>query len=115
MRDASPVVLGGEGKVIEADEAYHGKKGRPDAKQAPSSGAPYLKAGKAAEKRPIFALVERGGAARAFSMPTVSAKNIREKLAQHADRRSRLHTDESNLYPTVGKRLCRATRRSTTA
>ena len=73
MRDASPVVLGGEGKVIEADEAYHGKKAVP----TPSKhrrGAPYLKAGKAAEKRPIFALVERGGAARAFSMPTVSAQ-----------------------------------------
>jgi hypothetical protein len=47
-------------------------------------------------------LIERGGEARAFSMPVVSGKNIREKLVTHADRRSRLHTDESPLYKSVG-------------
>jgi hypothetical protein len=98
--DRSP--LGGEGKVIEADEAYHGRNQIP----TPSphrQGRPYIKSGKKAEKRPIFALVERGGAARAFSMPIVRGKNIRERLVTNADRKSRLHTDESNLYPRVGE------------
>jgi hypothetical protein len=36
-------------------------------------------------------------------MSTVNAKNIREKLVTHADRKSRLHTDESPLYPKVGE------------
>jgi transposase-like protein len=103
MRDANPAPLGGEGKVIEADEAYHGKKETP----TPSKhrrGRPYLKSGKSggAQKRAIVALVERGGEARAFHMPVVTGKNIREKLVTHADRKSRLHTDESNLYPSVG-------------
>ena len=35
-------------------------------------------------------------------MPVVTAKNIREKLVTHASRQSKLHTDESNLYPRVG-------------
>jgi transposase-like protein len=101
MREINPSPLGGEGKVIEADEAYKGRKQIP----TPSKhrrGAPYIKKGKAAEKRPIFALVERGGPARAFSMPIVTGKNIREKLVTNASRKSRLHTDESNLYASVG-------------
>ena len=101
MRDISPLPLGGEGKIIEADEAYHGKK-----KVAEPSrhrhGAPYIKKGKAAEKRAIFALVERGGPARAFHVPVVNAANLREKLVTNASRKSRLHTDESNLYPRTG-------------
>jgi transposase-like protein len=101
MREPNPGPLGGEGKIVEADEAYHGKKEKP----TPSPhrhGRPYIKSGKSAQKRAVFALVERGGEARAVHMPVVTAKNIREVLVTHADRKSRLHTDESNLYPTVG-------------
>jgi transposase-like protein len=102
MRDASPSPLGGEGKIIEADEAYHGRVETP----APSpkrKGRPYLKRNATKQKRPIFALVERGGEARAFHMPVVTSKNIREKLVTHASRKSRLQTDESALYPRIGK------------
>jgi len=102
MRDANPSPLGGEGQVIEADEAYKGKKEIP----TPSprrKGRPYIKKGKAAEKRPIFALVERGGAVRAFSMPQVTGKNVRDALVRNASRKSRLHTDESQLYAAVGE------------
>ena len=102
MREIAPAPLGGEDKVIEADEAYHGKKEIPTPSRH-RRGRPYIKKGKAAEKRPIVALVERGGEARAFSMPVVTGKNIREKLVTHASRKSRLHTDESRLYETLGK------------
>lgn len=103
MRDPNRSPLGGEGKIVEADEAYHGKKEKP----MPSPhrrGRLYTKSGKSggAQKRPIFALVERGGEARAFHMPVVTAKNIRVVMVKHADRKSRHHTDESNLYPRVG-------------
>ena len=101
MRDTDPSPLGGEGKIVEADEAYKGKKEIP-VPSASRKGRLYIKKGKAAEKRPIFALVERGGAARAFSMPHVTGKNVREKLVTNADRKSRLHTDESRLYDAVG-------------
>jgi transposase-like protein len=102
MREENPSPLGGEGQVIEADEAYKGRKEIP----TPSpkrKGRPYIKSGKAAEKRPILALVERGGAARAFSMPQVTGKNVRDALVRNASRKSRLHTDESPLYTAVGQ------------
>lgn len=101
MTEPNPAPLGGEGKIVEADEAYYGKKETP----VPSPqrrGRPYIKKGKAAEKRAIIALVERGGEVRVRHMPKVTSKNIREFAVTHADRKSRLHTDESNLYPSFG-------------
>ena len=101
MTDPNPAPLGGEGKIVEADEAYHGKKENP----TPSKhrrGRPYTKKGKKNEKRAMVALVERGGEARVTHMPVVTSKNIREFAVKHADRKSRLHTDESNLYPSFG-------------
>ncbi len=35
-------------------------------------------------------------------MPKVTFNNIHEFAGQHADRKSRRHTDESNLYPSFG-------------
>ena len=101
MREPNPSPLGGEGKVVEADEAYHGKVETP-IPSAARKGRPYLKRDLSKQKRPIVALVERGGEVRAFHVPHVTAKNVRDVLVKHADRKSRLHTDESNLYPTVG-------------
>lgn len=102
MREVSDAPLGGEGKVIEADEMYQGKKKDPE--PSPNRrGRPYIKKGKAAEKRAIFGLVERGGEARAFHVGRVTAANLRKKLLDNADPRSRLNTDESTLYPTTGE------------
>jgi transposase-like protein len=103
MCDPKPPPLGGEGKVIEADEAYHGKR-ETQVPRSRNATKVFTKRGLGggAQKRPIFALVERGGGARAFHVPHVTAKNLREKLVTHADRKSRLHTDESNLYPETG-------------
>jgi transposase-like protein len=106
MRETSPIPLGGAGKIVEADEAYHGKRETP---REPQRHDKYrtkpTKRGKGggAEKRPIVALVERGGEVRAVHMNTVNAKNLRDFMVRNADRKSRLHTDESNLYPTLGR------------
>jgi transposase-like protein len=110
MRDPDPSPLGGEGKVIEADEAYHGKRETP---REPRPKDKYrtkpTKSGKSggAQKRPIVALVERGGEARAVHMNTVTGKNVREFLVKNASRKSKLHTDESNLYPAIGAEFAR--------
>jgi hypothetical protein len=37
----------------------------------------------------------------------MTAKNVREMLVRHADRKTRLHTDESKLYPVVGEEFSR--------
>jgi hypothetical protein len=104
MTDPNPVPLGGEGKIVEADEAYHGKKEIPTPPSPQRQGRPYLKSGaKKAEKRTIVALVERGGEARVFHMKgRVTAENLRDVIVRNADRKSRLHTDESKLYVTMG-------------
>lgn len=102
MREANPSPIGGEGKVIEADEAYLGKAENAVAVKkrytAPTKGGRSGPAG----KRPIVALVERGGEVRAVHMPQATAKNVRNLLVKNASRKSRLHTDESRLYPPVG-------------
>jgi transposase-like protein len=104
MRDTDPALLGGEGKIVEADETYHGKRETPRVPSAQRKGRPFTKSGKGggAEKRSIVALVERGGKARAQHMNTITAKNMSEFLALNADTKSRLHTDESKLYPALG-------------
>lgn len=87
--------LGGEGKTIEADEMYHGR--REDGYVSPQrKGKPYL-------KRTVVGLVERGGQVSTFHVQHATKASVRDILVQNADRQSTLYTDESNLYPVTGK------------
>ena len=104
MADLKSSLIGGEVKVIETDETYHGKKKNPEPSPA-RKGRPYVHSGKAAAKRPVVALVERGGEARAEYMRCVTSENIREFMDRTVDYRSRLHTDETVLYPSLGKQF----------
>jgi hypothetical protein len=105
MADPSPAPIGGEGEIIEADEACHGRKKAPSEMPAYRKGRPYTKSGQngGARKRPIVALVERGGEARATHMGHVTAKNIGGFMAKAVDTKSRLMTDESKLYGSLGE------------
>jgi transposase-like protein len=109
MGETSPGPIGGEGKVVEVDEAYHGKAEVPV--RARNRVPKPVKSGRSgvANKRAIVALVERGGEARAVVMTgkAVTAKNVREIMVRHASRKSALHTDESRLYPEVGKEFAK--------
>jgi hypothetical protein len=86
--DGSP--LGGEGKTVEADEAYIGGK---TWKQAYRKTAP---------KKIIVALVERGGRARSFHIANIDAGKLRGALVTNVDRASHLRTDGSVVYTRVG-------------
>jgi len=104
MRDPAPKPLGGEGRIVEADEAYHGKRQKPVERSRNAVRKPTKKGRSGpAMKRPIVALVERAGEVRATHMHQVTGKNLREFIDRNADKRSRLNTDESNLYPEIGK------------
>lgn len=93
--------LGGEGKTVEADETYHGR--REDGYVSPQrKGRPYLKRKKPL-KRTIVGLVERGGRVRTFHVKHATKGSVRDILVRNADRKSILYTDESNLYPATGK------------
>lgn len=84
--------IGGENKTVEADESYVGGKAR-NAKR----GKPPPK------KQAVFSLVERGGEVRSFHVANVSAEALRPVLAKHASRKSYLMTDDSPVYPKIGK------------
>jgi len=84
MRDPHPVPLGGTGKIVEADEAYHGKRETPRIRNKYSPPPTKRGKGGGADKRPIVALVERGGEARAKHMNHVTGKNLRDFIVRNA-------------------------------
>jgi transposase-like protein len=96
--------MGGDGKVVEADETYFGSI--PEAKRRKSNtrGRPYSNSPHGAKhKRAILALVERGGEVRSFHIPGAYLGNVVDVVRKNIARESRLHTDESRLYSAVGK------------
>ena len=101
MRQGGLAPLGGGGKIVEADETYYGRVERPRTKR--TDGRPYLKGGKSANKRPILALVERGGNVRTFHVPVADGGTVNKIVRENIARESRLHTDESTLYPDIGR------------
>lgn len=101
MRDPNPSPLGGEGKIVEADEMYHCKRETP-AQLSRGRVRKPTKSGKSgpAEKREIMALVERGGEARAKHVNHITGKNLRDYVVRNASRKSRLKLRNGLLYAT---------------
>lgn len=91
--------IGGEGKTVEADETYIGKKEgwkpNPNATKGGKTGG--------AAKRTVVGLVERGGKVRTFHIERATKDNVREILVRNVSRDTNLYTDESRLYTTVGE------------
>ena len=86
--DAGP--LGGQNKVLEADETYVGGKARNRKNHVPP-------------KEAVFSLVEREGKVRSRHVPAVTAKNVRLAIVTQASRDSYLMTDESPVYTKLGE------------
>ncbi|HJR55303.1 MAG TPA: IS1595 family transposase [Rhizomicrobium sp.] len=98
-----PGPMGGEGKVIEADETYLGKRdGTPSKPDTFVSGFGWVSHPKIEKQKKIVALVERGGAARSFMVSNVDKKTVSKILFTNADRKPVLMTDEASVYPSVG-------------
>jgi transposase-like protein len=93
MRDNTPTAMGGEGKIIQADETYYGNT---------SKRAKGYKKGHR-HKSSVIALVEPKGRVRAFHAKKANAETVRDILVRNVHRTTELHTDESNLYVKVGK------------
>ncbi|MBZ9709819.1 IS1595 family transposase [Mesorhizobium sp. ESP7-2] len=99
---ASSGPLGGEGKTVEADETYIGKRETPRVQR---KGHPYTKKGKGggAQKRIVVGLVERGGKARMFHLNDATASTVRDVLVRNVSRDTTLYTDSSRLYTRTGE------------
>jgi transposase-like protein len=97
--------MGGPGKVVEVDEAYHGNVSEAKRRTKTARGYPFTKGGTSgpSNKRAIVSLVERGGNVRSFHVPTADAATVAKIVRDNVHKESRLHTDESKLYPVVGR------------
>jgi transposase-like protein len=102
LREAASTVnggpIGGGNKVVEVDETYVGgkEKNKHAHKRSNVRGGP-------GGKMPVVSLVERGGEVRSYHVANVTAATLRPIMVKIADRASYIMTDESKVYPSVGK------------
>jgi transposase-like protein len=89
--DGNEPPMGGAGEVVEADETYIGRK----------HGTKKARAFH--HKNAVVSLVEREGAVRSFHIDRANIRTISKIVAENVAKESRLHTDESRMYLTVGK------------
>lgn len=102
MRAGGLEPLGGEGKIVEADETYFGNVPEAKRKTKTSRGSKFLKKGRAANKRAIVSLVERGGNVRSFHVAVADGATVANIVNENVLKETRLQTDESRLYIKVG-------------
>jgi transposase-like protein len=90
MAPGAPSPIGGENKFVEVDESYVGGKGA------------NRKYGPTPQKNIVLTLVERGGEARSYHVPNVTAQTLRPIIVKMVARQSDLMTDEAKWYIGVG-------------
>ena len=91
MREINPEPLGGEGKFVASDETFTGGKAKNRAYSAPPP------------KEAVMTLIERGGKARSFHVPEVTAATLKPIIVDAIAMDSHFRTDESGVYWSVGE------------
>jgi transposase-like protein len=96
MRPAEyPGPLGGLDEIVEVDESYVGGK------------ATNRKSRKVRKKQAVVALVHRGGDVRTFPINKINSRKMGALVRRNVSRKSYLMTDDSNIYPKLGKEFRR--------
>lgn len=86
MIPVNPSPLGGEGKTVESDETYIGRR----------EGVKMTRG--VIHKIAVLSLVERGGKVRSFKIGNANKKTVHDVLHRHLDHDSRLMTDDAWHY-----------------
>src|ERR1700688_318314 len=78
MRTGGLGPLGGDGKIVEGDETYYGPVEKPKFRTNPTRGGKFTKSGRSgpSNKRPLVALVERGGSVRTFHVASADKVTV---------------------------------------
>jgi transposase-like protein len=98
MRAGGLAPLGGKGKIVEADETYHGKVSVPRPRNRYLPPPTKRRKSGPAGKRAIVGLVERGGKVRTFHVAVADKETVHKIVTDNVSKESRLMTDESKLY-----------------
>jgi len=100
MRDDGFNMLGGDNKIVEADETYFGNVEKENRRSVTTSGRPFTKSGKTgpSNKRAVVSLVERGGNVRSFHVKNADKVTVTQIVRENIAHETRLQTDESRLY-----------------
>lgn len=98
MTERGGTPMGGDGKIVEADETVIGgkEKNKRLSKRNPKNIG-------AVGKQVAFTLVERNGRARSFHVANVTGKTLRPIIVANVDRKSALMTDDAGQYRPIGK------------
>lgn len=114
MTETDPAPLGGDGKVVESDETYVGRKEgteQPEEKWTFSNEHGWrrekMKRGPKGDRIPVVTLIERGGKARSVKVENVTARTLRTVLLANADTKSALMTDQLAAYRGIGRRFAK--------
>jgi hypothetical protein len=86
LADGGP--LGGQNKVVEADETFVGGKAKNRKNHVPP-------------KEAVFSLVERGGKVRSRHVADVTGKTLHDAMVAQIDKASYIMTDNAPVYPKI--------------
>ncbi len=92
--------MGGEGKIVEADETYYARAGEKSRINQNTTGE-RRKHKDQRPKRAIVALVERGGSVRTFHVGSADKHTVTNIIIDNVAPNTKLATDESKLYAGV--------------
>lgn len=100
MRVLKMEPMGGEGKVVEADETYVGGK---ESNKHLSKRA--SRTGRQAKKEAVVSIIERGGKVRSHHTGRATVEQVSPILTGLVRQRTVLITDDSSVYRSVGEKF----------